>query len=288
MSSLLLLFSMCWHAIIGQYATPPTPCDPLCPEVCSYPFPNDYWLIKDKTNNPIHLNFSSINFPIADLPIPGETVNPFYWNKLDGFSPIPSILTYWNDLSISNCAPLWNISQSQEPNSPIIILDPVTNKRIAHWTELDHSSDTEFTKEKNKTLMIWPYRRLEDGGNYIVAIRDLKTTGGQLIQPSTAFKDLRDNITTNNAAIESRRTRYNNYIFPKLEANDIDISTLQLAWEFTIMSTKTQTNTMITMRDDAFNRIQNKNVEYRITDIKQNSYNNIAREVLGKMKVPWY
>eukprot|EP01083_Nonionella_stella_P045774 122754_1 len=54
------------------------------------------------------------------------------------------------------------------------------------------------------------------------------------------------------------------------------------------MSTKTQTNTMITMRDDAFNRIKNNNVEYRITDIKQNSYNNIAREVLGKMKVPWY
>ena len=132
----------------------------------TYPFPNDYWLIKDDNGNADHLNFSVENFPIAELPIPGVTVNPYYWNFLDGFSPIPAILTYWEDLSILNCAPLWNISQSMDENAAIVILDPNTNKRIAHWTELDHASDTEFTEEKNKTLMIWPYKRLEDGGNY--------------------------------------------------------------------------------------------------------------------------
>eukprot|EP01084_Bolivina_argentea_P060609 110718_1 len=169
---LLLIF---YRTSSSLYAGPPTPCDPLTPQVCAYPFPNDYWLIKDRDNKPLNLNFSQYTFPIADLPIKGETIKPFNWNKLDGFSPIPAILTYFDDLSIMNCAPLWNISQSTDPDSPIIILDPITNKRIEHWTELDHSSDTDSTKERNRTLMIWPYHRLTDGANYIVAIRYLKT-----------------------------------------------------------------------------------------------------------------
>lgn len=101
-------------------------------------------------------------------------------------------------------------------------------------------------------------------------------------------QDLRDNITTNNPAIEDRRDRYNDYIFPKLEANGVDRNTLQLAWEFTVMSTKAQTNTMVSMRDDAFNRIKDGNVEYEIRQVIENPYDNIARKILGIMKTPWY
>ena len=150
---------------------------------------------------------------------------------------------------------------------------------------------TKCTEQKHAFILYMhfrPYRRLEDGGNYIVALRYLRTNRGQLIPPSTAFKDLRDNITTTNPAIESRRDRYNNYIFPALEANGIDRNTLQLTWEFTVMSQKVQTNTMVTMRDDAFSRIKNNNVEYRITTNINNPYDNIARKIKGFMKVPWY
>ena len=145
-------------------------------------------MIKDNDGNPEHLNFSEYTFPIADLPIKGQTISPYYHNKLDGFSPIPVILAYFDDLSISNCAPLWNISQSTDTDSPVILLDPETNQRIQHWVELDHSSDTEITNERNRSLMIWPYHRLTDGKNYIVALRFLKTNKGKDIEPSQAFK----------------------------------------------------------------------------------------------------
>ena len=55
----------------------------------------------------MHLNFSESTFPIAELPIDGQTIDPTSWNRVDGFAPIPAILTYFEDLSISNCAPLW-------------------------------------------------------------------------------------------------------------------------------------------------------------------------------------
>merc|ERR1719410_2225073 len=128
--------------------------------------------------------------------------------------------------------------------------------------------------------MIWPYRRLQDGANYIVALRYLQTNKGSNISPSEAFKSLRDNQTTNNPAIESRRSRYNDFIFPKLQENGIDRQTLQLAWEFTVQTSKTQTNVMVSMRDDAFRRINNGNVEYRIQKVQDAPYPNIARKVL--------
>lgn len=154
----------------------------------AFPFPNDYWLIKDTNGDPVNLNFSEYTFPIAELPVKGQTINPFDWNKLDGFSPIPAILTYFADLSIDNCAPLWNISQSTDTDTPVILLDPETNERIEHWVELDHSSDTIVSNERNRSLMIWPYHRLTDGKNYIIGLRFLQTNKGVDVEPSQAFK----------------------------------------------------------------------------------------------------
>ena len=115
--------SLFYVSLSTNHAT--TPCDPLVPEYCTLPFPNDYWLLKDNNNNPIHLSFNETNLPITKI---GETMNPYYWNKLNGFSPLPAIMAFWSNISIQNCPRLWNISESQETNSPIIILDTITNE----------------------------------------------------------------------------------------------------------------------------------------------------------------
>lgn len=266
---------------------PPTPCDPLVPEFCSLPWPNDYWLQKDENYNPINLVFDEINLPITKN---GITTNPTYWNTLDGWAPLPSIMAYWDNLSIDNCARFWNISQSNDENSPIIIMEADTGKRIAHWVELDYSSD-DIRPAINRTLMIWPAKRLQDSTRYIVAIRLLKDNDGKLVSSSTAFEALRDNITTNNTSIEDRRDYFNKYIFDILESNGIQRSTLQLSWDFTVMSTKQMTSTMLNMREDAFNRIDSKSgVKYKIQKVIDNPANlsYIARKVDAIMYVPWY
>eukprot|EP01083_Nonionella_stella_P294492 1001115_1 len=140
---------------------------------------------------------------------------------------------------------------SLNDDAPIILLDETLNngEAIAYWTELDHSSDTDISSTKNKSLMIWPSKRLIDGHTYIIGIRDLYNNKGKRIIPSSAFTDLRDNISTTNQAIEFRRNHYNKYIFPILEANGFKRDdTLLLAWDFTVQSTKIQTNAMVMMR----------------------------------------
>lgn len=54
-----------------------------------------------------------------------------------------------------------------------------------------------------------------------------------------------------------------------------------------MQSTKTQTNTMVAMRDDAFHRLQN-NMKYHIRKVIESPFPEIARKVLGTMQVPWY
>eukprot|EP01084_Bolivina_argentea_P226892 383194_1 len=286
--TIVLLILPLIHCQSSQYnAWPPTTCDPLVPEFCSLPWPNDYWLIKDDNYNPIHLNFTEYNLPVS---MDGKTIDPYPYNQVDGWTPLPAILAYWNDVSIDNCARLWNISQSNENDSPIIILETNTNKRIPHWVELDHSSDDRKGEQRNRTLMIWPAYRLKDSTRYIIAIRYLKDSHNNPIQISNAFKALRDNISTNITSINERRDYFNKYIFNILSENGIDRNTLQLSWDFTVQSTQTITTTMITMRDDAFSRIKNGNVNYRIeavidypTDIPY-----AGRKINGTMSVPWY
>ena len=40
-------------------------CDPLVPEYCMLPFPNDFWRIQD-SNGDFHLNFTTNTFPKDD------------------------------------------------------------------------------------------------------------------------------------------------------------------------------------------------------------------------------
>ncbi len=65
---------------------------------------------------------------------------------------------------------------------------------------------------------------------------------------------------------------------------------LQLSWDFTVQSTKTITTTMITMRDDAFSRIKNGSVNYKIEAVVDYPIDipYAGRKINGTMYVPWY
>lgn len=136
-------------------------------------------------------------------------------------------------------------------------------------------------------MMIWPAQRLRDATRYIVGLRNLVNNQGQPIIPSSAFAALRDNIPTQNPAIESRRDHYNTSVFPPLAQLGFVRNTLQLAWDFTTMTTHTLTNRMLSMRDDAFARTA-EGIKYEIVESQDNPSAAIARRIKGYMTVPWY
>ena len=288
--------------------SPPSPCDPLVSSRCYLPWPNDYWLSKSAGYKPNKLSFTNETLP---KDINGATINPSSWNNMDGFSPLPCIMTYFGDntnvsLDNSNVARLWNINISLDDNAPIIILSADKLQRLPYWVELDYSSDinggndTIISNNSNypRVLMIWPIERLEPGERYIIAIRNLRDDNNEIIDATPGFIYYRDEIYPNISDIEDRRLYFNTQIFDKLSAANIDISELQIAWDFTIQSHDAMTKAMINMRDDAFARVSTDNIPdvgYRITSIiddpeydPDNPDNNTARQINGEMQVPWY
>ena len=130
-------------------------CDPLEPEYCYLPFPNQFYLAPSADSaTGFRVNYSTDSFPSSLI---GVRVDPTEWNTMgrlgmhiinggwgwkcecacaqrtyclciDGFSTFPSILTYFANLSDSNLPPHWDMKQSISPTSPTILLDAVTGK----------------------------------------------------------------------------------------------------------------------------------------------------------------
>eukprot|EP00047_Mylnosiga_fluctuans_P021609 m.106925 g.106925 ORF g.106925 m.106925 type:complete len:638 (+) comp8960_c0_seq3:39-1952(+) len=256
------------------------PCDPLVPEVCSYPFPNNYWLV----NGTLSLGVDT--FP-KDRSGQGIDVNRGGWNNLDGFSPVPGILTYFPNLNIDNCPRLWNIAASLQADSPTALIDTSTGELVPHWVELDHSSDVNHPFGYERTMMIWPAHQLKHSTRYVVGLRKLVNNDGEIVSSSTAFAALRDNIPSGNPDVESRRAAFNSDVFPVLEQAGFARGTLQLAWDFTVMSKYTITNRIVTMRDDALARTAS-GIKYRIDQVHNNVSSSITRKIQGRMTIPWY
>lgn len=80
------------------------------------------------------------------------------------------------------------MEKSLDEDSPVVILNAETGERVLHWVELDHSSDSEGSDDwYPRALIVYPALRLNDSTRYIVGIRNLYNTSGNLVTPSTAF-----------------------------------------------------------------------------------------------------
>src|SRR5262249_15101453 len=230
---------------------------PQAARTCLLPYPSSLFLRADAST----VTGKRVNYPREVLPAnaSGGHINPTSLNQLDGFSPGPILTTYWPqgvDLAASNIPPLTNWPASLDPGSPTVLIeaDAPGCVRVEHFGENDVSVDPSSMPlaPPNQVFMIRPGRRLKNGTRYIVALRNFVGQDAQPIQPSTAFKSLRDGSPSGSAALEARRPAFDG-IFTKLE-NDCGIarSGLLLAWDFTTASDDKLTRWLLHMRDETF------------------------------------
>eukprot|EP00730_Choanoeca_flexa_P010521 TRINITY_DN1839_c0_g1_i1.p1 TRINITY_DN1839_c0_g1~~TRINITY_DN1839_c0_g1_i1.p1 ORF type:complete len:645 (+),score=114.50 TRINITY_DN1839_c0_g1_i1:2-1936(+) len=259
----------------------PWHCDSLDPSICGYPFPNNFF--KDDTTG--FLNLTIDTFPKTKN---NNSIDPNVggWNTLDGFSPIPSIITYFQDLDDSKLPHFWDIAQSLSPASHTMLLNADTGDIIPHWIEMDHSADPENPEGYKRSIIMWPAHRLNDSATYIVAYRNLQTFAGSPVLASPAFAALRDSLPSDDVTVNARRGKFES-IFAKLQSAGFSRQDLTLAWDFTVSSTKTQTSRMVTIRDDAFERVSG-GIPFKITSVQDSPRRGVARELHGEMTVPWY
>ena len=287
-------------------------CDFLDPAVCLQPWPNDYFTVADSdsaTGRRVDLDPNSTPANKNGVHIATDELN-----RNDGFSPGNMIIVHIpgldNPQALQNTAPATvdHMERYDDPDTPVVVINADTGQRQPIWTEIDYNpldpakghNPNNPSDRGNVNLIIRPAVNFEEGGHYIVALRDLRDDQGNAIQPTNAFKVYRDNLTTTDPAIEDRRTHMEG-LFAKLGAAAIQRSSLYLTWDFTVASEQNLSERMLHIRDDAFsqlgdddladNTIQGNAPSFTIDGTQTQNFTttpNIARIVHGTVTVPCY
>ena len=245
-------------AISALHVDPATErrCDPIGAR-CMLPFPNDHFTVAD-ASTPTKRRLALV---AASMPAnkDGVHIDVTDQNRGDGWSPGSVIMAQFPGLdarqsrlpgiaddrnSVNATSPVAGVDAA----SPIVVLDATTGKTHPFWAEIDANADPGTTP----LLMIHPAVNFADGHRIVVGMRNLVDTAGRPIAPTAAFAAYRDGLSAPPTPRSSSAVRRWNGSSPTSPARACGRADLQLAWDFTVASTKSLTGRMIAIRDDAF------------------------------------
>jgi hypothetical protein len=267
-------------------------CDPLVPTHCGYPFPSDVYLVEDSAMK----TGRHVEFGPATLPANVNSVQaaPDEFRKNDGFSPGAGLMTHMPGATVTGLPTPLTIAASLEDDSPTVLIDAETGKRVPHFSELDM---TEGISDDERAFIIRPVVRLENSTRYIVAIRNVVDAIGEKLAPSDAFKALRDGTSHSDPSIENRRALYDD-IFARLDEAGVKKDDLQIAWDVTIASRENITGWMLHIRDEALKTLGPEGPSFSIertcdgaddcTKATRNPGTSIKLRIEGKVTVPLF
>ncbi|MDX1659298.1 MAG: hypothetical protein R3343_10800 [Nitriliruptorales bacterium] len=268
-------------------ATTAPMCDGLDETLCLLPFPNDLFTVADPstaTGRRVAFDIAAMPRNGSDHTTghgaggEGKPVDPTEWNRNDGFSPGSPVLTLVPGLDLhqtwgttdephSEVGPfdpgpfspergesyydhrdhIADIARYGDPDAPIVIWDATDDERHAFWSELDLHPQT---TDDRRLLILRPAVNFEEGHRYVVGLRNLRDSDGNIISPSDAFTSLRDAALGDDPS--GRATHYADAIFPELEQAGVTPDELYLAWDFTVASADNLAGRVLSMRDEAF------------------------------------
>ncbi|UJA21483.1 hypothetical protein HJD18_15525 [Thermoleophilia bacterium SCSIO 60948] len=276
-------------------------CDVIETRFCLQPFPNDFYTVEDpdtETGRRVAIDERSMPDNVR-----GNEIDPTDINRADGFSPGQPIvlkvpgLDDQATLDANGTVDITDLGAYREAAQRIVVIDADTGERHPIFTEMDAVAED----DADRVLWIRPATNFLEGHRYIVALRDLRDADGDVIEPSPAFKVLRDRLITTQEAIEDRRPAMDD-IIATLQDSGIQRKTLYLAWDFTVASGESLAgNRVLEMRDDAFAELGDTNLAdgivqgdspdfqvTSVTDYTPEANANLLRRVEGTIDVPCY
>ena len=261
-----------------------TACNPLGGSSCMVPFPSDYYTVVDHQMP----SGRKVLFPEAAMPANhvGIHISPSAYSRNDGFSPGASLLVHVAGLSLaqSGIPGVGDVGTSLKSRAGVVLLDETTGRRLAYWGELDARDSNPATK----LLMIHPATNLPEGHRIAVALTNVKTAAGRVIGPGRAFAAVRGSRSppagTTDAFLLHERS-----LVGYLGARGVPLSHLNVAWDFTVASTKNLTGYAIEMRDVAMSELGTGAPAFAVTQVTnftRTQNPNVVRQVTGTFAVP--
>ncbi|MGH3761159.1 hypothetical protein [Actinophytocola sp.] len=275
-------------------ASPPAPanpraateCDPIDPDVCLLPFPNDYYTVPDESMP----TGRRVDFAPEMMPhnASGVPIDPTEWNRNDGFSPgsmviarVPGI-----DLVKTGAAPITDIGASLREDAPVVLLDATTGKRHPYWVEQDQRA----TDPLRQAVIIRPARNLIEGHRYVVGLRNLIDVFDRPIPAGPVFEQMLHPQPPEDPALVNRWLSLRPALTDLFRAG-VELADLHLAWDFTVASTENLTGRALDMRDESFAVLGDASPKITITSVENPTPDvdpAFARKVVGTVEVPKY
>ena len=256
-------------------------CDPLLPD-CLLPFPSNHLTVAD----PDTPTGRRVAFVAEALPAnsDGVRIDPTAWHRNDGFSPGSAMAVRFPGLDVeaTGLTPITDIARSLDPDSPTIVIDADTGERWPHWAELDANAGDEVP-----ILYLRPARNFPDGHRIVIGIRGLVDDDGEAIAPTDVFRAYRDHLDTGDPELEARRNTMDE-VFDVLGAAGVGRSDLQVAWDFTVISTENLAGPLLAMRDIAFVELGDAAPSFEVTSVEELDGDQLARKVTGTYTVPGF
>jgi hypothetical protein len=272
-------------------------CDDLDTSQCLLPFPNDWWTRPDPTT----LTGRRVDFTTLAMPrnVAGIPINPSDYNELDGFSPGATIITHIPGvdtqaaLAANHLVTQSNIGRYAAKHQRVVVIDAATGKRWPIWSEIDANAGS----PAKSNLFIHPAVNFHYATRYIVAIRNLVDSHGVKITPTSQFRS----YLNGTAAPSDPRRAHMTEIFRDLAAAGIRRKGLDIAWDFTVASSKSISGRLLAMRNQTFAglgdtdladlKVTGKSPKFHVasvTNYTKAQDPRIARKVVVDVTVPCY
>ncbi len=273
-------------------AKPAADCQPYGATPCLLPFPNNLLTKVDHTT-PTGLR---VHLPAAAMPVnqAGSRVKVGDYDRADGFSPGSALIVHIGGLDLvkTGAVSLADMSKTFARKAPIVVIDEKTGARQLIWAEMDANAQG----DASVNLLIHPGKNFLEGHTYVVALRNLRNTGGQLIQAPKWFALLRDGRRL--PKIERSQLKRYTRIFTTLKRAKIARASLYEAWDFTVASQRSLAGRMLAIRNNAFAQLGDRNLangivqghapSFAVTGQVPPADATDVRRVTGTFSVPCY
>jgi len=248
-------------------------CDPLDERACLLPWPNDAFTVPDpSTPTGRRLDIHSESPPTNAEGVPIDVTDQ---NRADGFSPGSAILSLVPSLDVAATGiPGSNdIGASLDDDAPIVLLDTTSGERVPYWAELDAPAP-----QGDQLLMIHPATSLREGHHLVVALRNLKSSDGTAIEPTTAFRAA---LAGTPEPLE--RARALRELLAQLADEGVTTDGLYLAWDFTVASAESLSGRLLSIRNQAYASLGDGAPAFTVTS--QTESGNV-RTIDGTFEIP--
>ena len=259
-------------------------CDITQPANCLFPLPSDFFTREDAgTPTGKRVNFDPRAMPVNQN---GVAADPTEFNRNDGFSIGPALLTYVEgiDLAVTGAASITDMAKSLDRDAPIQLIHAKTGERQLIWAEIDQVPE----EGERRALIIRISKNLQNGERYIVVMQNLLTSDGEAIEPVDGFKIYQEAIPSDVPELEVRREHFES-LFSSLAEFGIERDDLYLTWDFTTASTENISYRALHMRDAGLSSPSGAAPAVTINSVVNNTpaeNADIGRVIEGTINVP--